>query len=232
MRLIDSYDWRGVEAHLGAFGWAVLPALLDAEETARLRGLYSEPAHFRSKVVMSRHGFGRGEYQYFRYPLPDTVASLRASLYSRLVALANEWNDAMGVGTRYPERHDEFLACCHAAGQTRPTPLLLQYGADDFNALHQDVYGNHVFPLQAMVLLAEPGAEFTGGEFLLVEQRPRQQSRGEVVPLCRGDAVIWAVRHRPVTGSRGTYRVNMKHGVSRIRSGHRQTLGVIFHDAA
>ena len=180
---------------------------------------------------MARHGFGRGEYKYFAYPLPDTVADLRRALYSRLVPIANRWNASMGIDVRYPDVHADFIKRCHKAGQTRPTPLLLQYGEGDFNALHQDVYGEHVFPLQAAILLAEPQKEFTGGEFVLTEQRPRMQSRAEVVPLDRGDGVVWAVRSRPVEGTRGTYRVNMRHGVSRLRSGHRHTLGVIFHDA-
>ena len=232
MRSIDDYDWPAVEAQLDAYGWASLPSLLHEDEAAGVRALYPEPGHFRSKVVMSRHGFGRGEYQYFRYPLPDLVQSLRASLYSRLVSLANRWNEAMGIDVGYPDTHEAFAARCRAAGQVKPTPLLLQYGEDDFNALHQDVYGEHVFPVQAMVLLAEPNVDFTGGEFVVVEQRPRMQSRVEVLPLRLGDAAIWAVRQRPVAGTRGTYRVNMRHGVSRIRSGHRQTLGIIFHEAA
>jgi uncharacterized protein len=186
---------------------------------------------FRSHVVMARHGFGRGEYKYFKYPLPAMLSEIRASLYPRLVPIANRWNDAIGIAVRYPNAHADFIARCHAAGQTRPTPLLLQYGAGDFNALHQDVYGEHVFPLQAMVLLSEPGKDFAGGEFVVTEQRPRMQSRVEVLPLQRGDAAIWAVRHRPVQGTRGTYRVTMRHGVSRVRSGHRHTVGVIFHDA-
>lgn len=181
---------------------------------------------------MSRHGFGRGEYKYFAYPLPAPIAGLRTALYSRLAPVANRWNEAMGIDVRYPEAHADFVARCHAAGQKRPTPLLLKYGEDDFNALHQDLYGEHVFPLQVMVLLSEPGTDFTGGEFVLLEQRPRMQSRAEVVPLGLGDAVVWAVRHRPVRGTRGSYRINMKHGVSRIRSGRRQTMGIIFHDAA
>jgi hypothetical protein len=181
---------------------------------------------------MARHGFGRGEYKYFKYPLPETIATLRVSLYPHLAPVANRWNEAMGIEVRYPHALTDFLARCHAAGQTRPTPLLLQYEEGDFNALHQDVYGEHVFPLQAMVLLSRPGDDFAGGEFVLVEQRPRMQSRLEVVPLTQGDAAIWPVRHRPVRGTRGSYRVNMRHGVSRIRSGHRQTAGVIFHDAA
>ena len=180
---------------------------------------------------MARHGFGRGEYKYFAYPLPDKVADLRTALYPRLVPIANRWNESMGIDVRYPDAHADFIKRCHKAGQTRPTPLLLQYGEGDFNALHQDVYGEHVFLLQAAILLAEPQKDFTGGEFVLTEQRPRMQSRAEVVPLDRGDAVVWAVRSRPVQGTRGTYRVNMRHGVSRLRSGHRHTLGVIFHDA-
>lgn len=180
---------------------------------------------------MARHGFGRGEYKYFRYPLPETVADLRTTLYPRLVSIANRWNESMGIDVRFPVEHAQFLERCHEAGQRRPTPLLLQYGEGDFNALHQDVYGEHLFPLQVAILLSEPDEDFTGGEFVLTEQRPRMQSRAEVVPLRRGDGVVWAVRHRPVQGTRGTYRVTMRHGVSRLRSGHRHTLGVIFHDA-
>ena len=180
---------------------------------------------------MARHVFGRGEYKYFAYPLPDKVADLRTALYSRLVPIANRWNESMGIDVRYPDAHADFITRCHKAGQTRPTPLLLRYGEGDFNALHQDVYGEHVFPLQAAILLAEPQKDFTGGEFVLTEQRPRMQSRAEVVPIDRGDAVVWAVRSRPVKGTRGIYRVSMRHGVSRLRSGHRHTLGVIFHDA-
>ena len=181
---------------------------------------------------MARHGFGRGEYQYFAYPLPASIAGLRAALYPRLVPVANRWHDAMGIDVSFPDEHRVFLARCHDAGQTRPTPLLLQYGEGDFNALHQDVYGTHVFPLQVATLLSAPERDFTGGEFVLTEQRPRMQSRAEVVPLRQGDAVVFAVRHRPVRGSRGTYRVNLRHGVSRVRSGRRHTLGIIFHDAA
>jgi hypothetical protein len=180
---------------------------------------------------MGRHGFGRGEYKYFAYPLPDLIAELRPALYARLRPVANRWNETMGIDIRYPDRHEAFLKRCHDAGQTRPTPLLLQYGEGDYNCLHQDLYGEHVFPLQVAILLSEPGRDFTGGEFVLTEQRPRMQSRPEVVPLAQGDAVAFAVHHRPVQGTRGPYRVNLRHGVSRIRSGHRHTVGVIFHDA-
>ena len=228
---IDDYDWASVSAHLDAHGWAMLPKLLTASESAAIAGLFDDDSRFRSHIVMARHGFGRGEYKYFAYPLPDTVADLRTALYSRLVPIANRWNESMGIDVRYPDAHADFIKRCHKAGQTRPTPLLLQYGEGDFNALHQDVYGEHVYPLQAAILLAEAQKDFTGGEFVLTEQRPRMQSRAEIVPLDRGDAVVWAVRSRPVKGTRGTYRVNMRHGVSRLRSGHRHTLGVIFHDA-
>jgi uncharacterized protein len=227
----DAYDWTTVADQLDAYGWAMLPKLLSARECAAIADLYGEDRRFRSRVVMARHGFGRGEYKYFAYPLPDTIAALRTSLYPRLAPIANKWNQSMGIGVRYPKTLAEFIARCHDAGQTRPTPLLLQYAEGDFNALHQDVYGEHVFPLQAAILLSAPGEDFTGGEFVLTEQRPRMQSRAEVVPLGRGDGVVWAVRNRPVQGTRGTYRVNMRHGVSRLRSGHRYTVGVIFHDA-
>jgi len=196
-----------------------------------LAGLYGNDQHFRSHIVMARHGFGRGEYKYFAYPLPDMVVALRIALYARLGPIANDWNAAMGIDARFPRTHAEFISRCHKAGQTRPTPLLLQYGEDDFNALHQDVYGEHVFPLQVAILLSEPDSDFTGGEFVLTEQRPRMQSRAEVVPLRRGDGVVFAVRNRPVRGTRGVYRVNLRHGVSRLRSGRRHTIGVIFHDA-
>ena len=228
---VNGYDWTSVAAHLDAYGWATFPKLLTATETDAIAGLYDDALLFRSHVVMARHGFGRGEYKYFKYPLPAQIGELRIALYPRLVPIANRWNEAMGIEVRYPDAHTDFIERCRKAGQTRPTPLLLQYGEGDFNALHQDVYGEHVFPLQVMVLLSEPGRDFTGGEFVLTEQRPRMQSRAEVVPLHRGDGVVWAVRHRPVQGTRGSYRVNMRHGVSRIRSGHRHTVGVIFHDA-
>jgi hypothetical protein len=228
---VEHQDWTGIEAHLDAHGWAPCPTLLTKVECAAVARLYDDDTTFRSRIVMARHGFGRGEYKYFAYPLPEAIAALRTSLYPRLVPIANRWNESMGIGVRYPASHAGFIARCHDAGQTRPTPLLLRYGEGDFNALHQDVYGEHVFPLQAMVLLSEPGKDFTGGEFVLTEQRPRMQSRAEVVALGQGDGALWAVRNRPVQGSRGSYRVNMRHGVSRLRSGHRHTLGVIFHDA-
>ncbi len=228
---IEAQDWPALEAQLDAHGCAPICGLLSVEEAGRIAAFYDDDGRFRSRVVMARHGFGRGEYKYFAYPLPDLVAELRAALYPRLQPVANRWNESMGIDQRFPDDHQGFLARCHAAGQTRPTPLLLQYGEGDYNCLHQDLYGEHVFPLQVAFLLSEPGLDFTGGEFVLTEQRPRMQSRPEVVPLERGDAVIFAVRHRPVRGARGFYRVNLRHGVSRIRSGHRHTLGVIFHDA-
>ncbi|WP_255577839.1 MULTISPECIES: 2OG-Fe(II) oxygenase [unclassified Acidovorax] len=226
-------DWPTTTEALHQQGNAVLPQLLSATECAALALLYgnADESTFRSRVVMQRHGFGQGEYRYFSYPLPGVVAGLREALYPHLAPIANQWNTAMGIDVRYPTRHADFIARCHAAGQMRPTPLLLQYGAGDYNCLHQDLYGEHVFPLQVAVLLSEPGRDFIGGEFVLTEQRPRMQSRAEVVPLLRGDAVVFAVHHRPVQGTRGPYRVQMRHGVSRLRSGQRHTLGVIFHDA-
>ena len=229
---IETIDWSRVARELDDLGNATIPKLLDADECATLAGLYSRDDIFRSRVVMERHGFGRGEYKYFSYPLPEIVATLRPLIYSQLAPIANRWNAAMGVDVRYPLAHDEFIARCRAAGQARPTPLLLQYGAGDYNCLHQDLYGEHVFPLQLAILLSEPERDFSGGEFVLTEQRPRMQSRAEVVPLRQGDAVIFAVHHRPVRGTRGVYRVNLRHGVSRLRSGRRHTLGIIFHDAA
>ncbi|WP_421932083.1 2OG-Fe(II) oxygenase [Phenylobacterium sp.] len=220
-----------LEADLDTHGCAVLPALLTPAQCRDLAALYGQEEGFRSRVVMARHGFGKGEYRYFSYPLPDPVQHLRETLYPRLVGIANRWNETLGVAVRYPSRHSEYLARCHAAGQVRPTPLLLQYGAGDYNCLHQDLYGEHVFPLQVAILLSAPGEDFTGGEFVLTEQRPRMQSRAEVVPLRQGDAVVFAVHHRPVQGTRGPYRVTLRHGVSRLRSGTRHTLGVIFHDA-
>jgi uncharacterized protein len=228
---ILAIDWTQATDDLDAQGCAVLKNLLSAEECRALAASYSDDSRFRSRVVMGRHGFGRGEYKYFSYPLPNLIAELRPALYARLCGVANRWNEAMGIEINYPASHEEFLARCHAAGQVRPTPLLLQYGAADYNCLHQDLYGEHVFPLQVAILLSEPDRDFTGGEFVLTEQRPRMQSRPEVVPLRQGDAVAFAVHVRPVQGTRGFYRVNLRHGVSRIRSGHRHTVGVIFHDA-
>jgi hypothetical protein len=228
---VGAVDWTGASAHLDTYGWMMLKTLLTANECATVAGLYEDDRRFRSHVVMARHGFGRGEYKYFAYPLPDILAELRTALYPRLAPIANRWNESMSIDVRFPDGLAEFIKRCHKAGQTRPTPLLLQYAAGDFNALHQDVYGEHVFPLQMTILLSEPETEFTGGEFVLTEQRPRMQSRAEVVPLRQGDAVVFAVRDRPVQGTRGNYRVRMRHGVSRLRSGHRHTVGLIFHDA-
>ena len=224
-------DWPSVAQQLDSCGAAVLGGLLDPAACAALIALYDDPARFRSRVVMARHGFGRGEYQYFADPLPPLVAGLRAALYPPLAAIANRWAEALGETTRFPDDHAAFLARCRAGGQTRPTPLLLRYGPGDYNCLHQDLYGAHVFPLQVAVLLSEPSEDFSGGEFVLTEQRPRMQSRAEVVPLGRGDAVVFPVHHRPVQGTRGVYWVTMRHGVSRLRGGSRHTLGVIFHDA-
>ena len=229
---IESIDWAGVGRDLDAAGNAVLERVLSPEECRELASLYQRDDLFRSRIVMARHGFGRGEYQYFRYPLPDLVAGLRTTLYPQLAPIADRWNQALRVEVSYPAEHADFVARCHGAGQRKPTPLLLRYQAGDYNCLHQDVYGEHVFPLQVAVLLSEPGRDFTGGEFVMTEQRPRMQSRAEVVPLRQGDAVVFAVRERPVQGTRGTYRVNLRHGVSRIRSGLRHTAGIIFHDAA
>jgi hypothetical protein len=228
---VEAVAWTEVSTHLDGYGWAMVEKILTPDECRAIAGLYDDDRLFRSRVVMARHGFGRGEYKYFRYPLPDIIADLRTALYGRLAPLANRWNESMNIDVRYPDAHADFIERCHQAGQTRPTPLLLQYGAGDYNCLHQDVYGEHVFPFQVAFLLAEPEKDFTGGEFVLTEQRPRMQSRAEVVPLHRGDGVIFAVRHRPVQGARGVYRVNLRHGVSRLRSGRRHTVGVIFHDA-
>jgi hypothetical protein len=228
---VGRLDWPGIEAALDEAGCATTGPLLDPEHCAALENLYEQEAPFRSRIVMARHGFGRGEYKYFAYPLPDPVAALRAPLYERLVPVANRWNEAMGVDIRYPAEHAAFLARCHAAGQARPTPLLLKYGPGDYNCLHQDLYGDTVFPLQVAILLSRPGTDFTGGEFVLVEQRPRMQSRAEVVALGQGEGVIFAVNQRPVAGTRGSYRVKLRHGVSRLRTGRRFTTGIIFHDA-
>ena len=229
---VAAMDWPAIEAELNEFGCALLPGLLSPAECARLAASYAEPALFRSRVVMERHGFGKGEYQYFAYPLPAPVAALRRAFYRPLAAIANRWQAALGLSQRYPVGHEAYLARCHVAGQPRPTPLLLQYRAGDYNCLHQDLYGDEVFPLQVAVLLSQPGEDFDGGQFVLTEQRPRMQSRAEVVPLRRGDAVVFPVAQRPVSGGRGVYRVNMRHGVSRLLSGRRHTLGLIFHDAS
>lgn len=228
---IKSLDWQRIGTDLETFGCAVANAVLTQEECRQLAGGYAEDGQFRSRIVMARHGFGRGEYQYFRYPLPEVVAELRTAFYPPLSQIANQWNEYMGIGVRYPDEHAAFLERCHRAGQTQPTPLLLQYGEGDYNCLHQDIYGEHIFPLQVAFLLSVPEYDFTGGEFVLTAQRPRMQSRVEVVPLKPGDGLIFPVHHRPVHGSKGWYRVNMRHGVSRLRSGQRHTLGVIFHDA-
>ncbi len=229
---VSAIDWAQVGSELDAQGSAIVEKLLSAEECDALAALYPDEARFRSRVVMARHGFGRGEYKYFSYPLPEPIARLRTALYPPLAAVANRWNAALGIDARFPDEHAAFIRRCHRAGQRRPTPLLLRYGAEDYNCLHQDLYGEHVFPLQLTILLSEPGRDFTGGEFVLTEQRPRMQSRAHVVPLRKGDAVVFAVHHRPLKGTRGVYRVNMRHGVSRVRSGHRHTAGIIFHDAA
>jgi hypothetical protein len=223
-------DWSAIETGLDAHGCAVLPGLLPAAECLALRDLYLRDELFRSRVVMASHGFGKGEYKYFRYPLPEAVAGLRTTLYPHLAAIANRWNESLGTDVRYPATQAAYRKLCHDAGQTKPTPLLLSYTAGDYNCLHQDLYGDLVFPLQVAVLLS-PRDDFAGGEFVLTEQRPRMQSRVEVVPLTQGDAVVFPVHHRPVRGTRGVYRVNMRHGVSRILSGRRHTLGIIFHDA-
>lgn len=229
--LPPAVEWDGVARDLDAWGCAVLAGLLQPDECRELAGQYSDDARFRSRIVMERHGFGRGEYKYFDYPLPELVEGLRAAVYARLAPIANRWNEAMGTAVRYPATHADFLARCHRAGQNKPTPLLLRYVAGDYNCLHQDLYGEHAFPLQLAILLSDPGRDFGGGEFVMTEQRPRMQSRAEVVPLGLGDGVVFAVSHRPVRGARGVYRVNLRHGVSRIRWGTRHTIGIIFHDA-
>ncbi|HKE42861.1 MAG TPA: 2OG-Fe(II) oxygenase [Casimicrobiaceae bacterium] len=228
---VAAIEWDALVNTVDGRGNGVIERLLAPDECVALAALYSDEAVFRSRVVMARHGFGRGEYKYFRYPLPPLVSALRAAIYPHLVPLANRWNQALEIDARFPPTHAAFIRRCHAAGQRRPTPLLLQYGPDDYNCLHQDLYGEHVFPLQVAVLLAEPRRDFRGGEFVLAEQRPRMQTRAQVVDLHQGDAVVFAVHHRPVRGTRGFYRVNMRHGVSEIRAGHRHTLGIVFHDA-
>lgn len=224
-------DWRRIENDLDAGGAALTGPLLSAGECKALVMLYARSEVFRNRIVMERHGFGQGEYRYFAYPLPTIVAKLRAAFYERLVDIANRWHTMLGIARRFPPLHAQFREQCHAIGQSRPTPLLLRYGAGDYNCLHQDIYGEYVFPLQLTLLLSEPERDFRGGEFVLTEQRPRMQSRAEVVPLRRGEAVIFAVRDRPKHGTRGVYRVNLRHGVSRVRSGKRYTCGIIFHDA-
>jgi len=228
---VSRYDWRQIDTELGSYGAAVLGKLLNPEECHMVADLYSEEEHFRSHITMARHGFGKGEYRYFKYPLPKLLGGLRTALYARLAPIANHWNERMGEEIRYPAEHADFLKICHDRGQLRPTPLLLQYVSGDYNCLHQDLYGDLAFPIQVAVLLSEPGTDFTGGEFVLAEQRPRMQTRAEVVPLSQGDAIAFAVHHRPVQGTRGVYRVNLRHGVSRVRSGRRHTVGIIFHDA-
>jgi hypothetical protein len=228
---IPEFDWQSVADDLDAFGCARLKNLLTPDECRETASQYADEAAFRSRVVMARHGFGKGEYKYFRYPLPVLVEHLRTGLYPELAVIANRWNEAMKIDVQYPTQHQDFLNQCHSASQDKPTPLLLQYRVGDYNCLHQDLYGEHVFPIQVAILLSEPGKDFSGGEFVLTEQRPRMQSRVEVVPLHQGDAVAFSVHHRPVQGARGTYRVNIRHGVSRLRSGQRYTLGIIFHDA-
>ena len=230
---IGAIDWGAIAADLDAQGWAVIPTLLAGAECDDIAGLYAGGDEaFRSRVIMGRHGFGQGEYRYFAYPLPSLIGDLRTAIYPRLVPIANRWNGRMRIGTRFPKMHADFLERCHAAGQKRPTPLLLQYGPGDYNCLHQDLYGEHVFPLQVTALLSEPGEDFQGGEFVLTEQRPRMQSRAAVVPLHKGCAVVFAVNSRPHNGTRGDYRVILRHGVSKLRAGRRHTLGIIFHDAA
>jgi len=224
-------DWACVGADLNAKGFAVMPQLLTSRACREIAAMYDDDRRFRTRIVMARHGFGSGEYQYFDYPLPDRIGELRTALYPEFARIADRWNMEMGIDVQYPKTHAEFLERCHEAGQSRPTPLLLQYVAGDYNCLHQDLYGEHVFPLQVAILLSEPNRDFEGGEFILTEQRPRMQSRAAVVPLRQGDAVVFAVHHRPVRGMRGTYRVNLRHGVSEIRSGERHTVGIIFHDA-
>jgi len=228
---VAAYDWRALAGELDSYGCAVLPQLLSSAECSTIAALYSDESHFRSHVYMARHGFGKGEYRYFKYPLPGLLSGLRTALYPHLASVANEWNGRMGIAEHYPDDHASFLERCHAAGQTRPTPLLLQYVPGDYNCLHQDLYGDLAFPIQVATLLSEPGVDFAGGEFVLTEQRPRMQSRAEVVSLLKGDAVAFAVHHRPVRGTKGNYRVNLRHGVSRVRSGMRHTVGIIFHDA-
>lgn len=227
---IEALNWDAINTELDSFGAAAIGPLLSSQQCETLINGYDDDDLYRSRIVMARHGFGRGEYKYFKYPLPSVIRELREGLYPRLADIANRWNEAMGIDVRYPPDHESFKARCHQAGQTKPTPLILKYETGDYNCLHQDIYGEHVFPLQVAFLLTRPGEDFAGGEFTLTEQRPRMQSRAEVVPLQQGMGVIFPVHHRPVKGTRGIYRVNMRHGVSRVRSGQRFTMGVIFHD--
>ncbi len=228
---VENHGWDAIGSELATFGGAVLKGLLTPRECTDIAALYPRDECFRSHVHMAWHGFGKGEYKYFRYPLPDLIGELRTALYARVVTVANDWNKRMNVVARYPKEHADYLKLCHKAGQIRPTPLLLQYLPGDYNCLHQDLYGELAFPLQVAILLSAPNRDFTGGEFVLAEQRPRMQSRVEVVSLEQGDAVLFAVHNRPVQGAKGVYRVNLRHGVSRVRSGRRHTLGIIFHDA-
>jgi hypothetical protein len=228
---VVAYDWKALANELDSHGCAVLPGLLSPDECRATAALYSDESHFRSHIIMARHGFGKGEYRYFKYPLPDLLGNIRTALYPHLADVANEWNERMGMDHRIPDNHASFLQQCHDAGQMRPTPLLLQYAPGDFNCLHQDLYGDLACPIQVAILLSQPFKDFSGGEFVLTEQRPRMQSRVEVVPLRQGDAVAFGVHNRPVQGTKGNYRVNLRHGVSRVRSGKRHTVGIIFHDA-
>lgn len=230
--LLTNLNWPAITGDLDGQGWALLPGLFSAARCDEVVALYEQDERFRNRVVMARHGYGRGEYRYFSYPLPALVAQLRSAFYAQLAPIANRWNEQMRLEARFPPTHEEFIERCHAAGQLRPTPLLLRYGPDDYNCLHQDLYGEHLFPLQVATLLSAPGEDFEGGEFVLTEQRPRMQSRVTVIPLRRGDSVIFAVNNRPARGARGFYRLRLRHGVSTIRSGHRHTLGIIFHDAS
>ncbi|MEK1887622.1 MAG: 2OG-Fe(II) oxygenase [Phyllobacterium sp.] len=228
---LSTTQWCEIGTNLDDVGHAILKGVLSRRDCERLGASYGDESQFRKRIVMAKHGFGRGEYKYFSYLLPSLIGDLRRSLYAPLASTANRWNELMGIDVRYPDEHAAFIERCHAAGQNRPTPLLLEYSEGDYNCLHQDIYGEHVFPLQVAFLLSRPGEDFSGGEFVLTEQRPRMQSRVEVVPLGQGDAVIFPVSNRPVKGTRGHYRVNMRHGVSRLRSGKRHTLGIIFHDS-
>jgi hypothetical protein len=228
---VDSIDWAKVRADLDVQGWAVVPKLLTHAEADGISNLYPQEEGFRGHVVMARHGFGRGEYKYFSYPLPSLIQTLRAAVYPHLVPIANQWHERMRKEGRFPPEHAAFLERCHEAGQVRPTPLLLEYAPEDYNCLHRDLYGDHVFPIQIAILLDQPGEDFEGGEFVMIEQRPRMQTRAMVLPLRKGDAAIFAVNFRPMKGTRGDYQVRLNHGVSKLYTGKRHTVGVIFHDA-